>query len=176
MVQHTAALPHFLTEHLGFPPAFFGVLVLVNTVVIAVAEVPLNIANAGWPNRSGIAAGALLFGAGFGLFGLVRSRPEAILAVLIFTVGEMLAAPAAAAYVADRGRGEDAGVYMSLYQLGFAVALTIGPALGIVVLESAGPDVLWSGTLAAGLLSAVAVWFLLRDAPPPHSPAANQSR
>src|ERR1043165_4491986 len=69
----------------------------------------------------------------------------------------MLTIPVSAAYVADLAPAHMRGRYMGAFGLTWALGLTVGPGLGMVLLHS-GPAVLWLscgalGLLAAGLIS-----------------------
>lgn len=55
---------------LGQSSALFGILFLINTVLIVLLEVPLNLAMAGWSHRSSLVLGCILCGAGFGAMAL----------------------------------------------------------------------------------------------------------
>src|SRR4029078_11646228 len=46
--QHEGALPLFLVRDLHYKESFYGILFAVNTLLIVLLEVPLNLAMAGW--------------------------------------------------------------------------------------------------------------------------------
>jgi MFS family permease len=161
--QHQAALPVFLTRELGLSALAFGLLILINTALVLMLEVPLNVAIAHWRHPVCIAAGALLFGLGFGGFAFVRSFGSAAAAVVVLTFGEMILLPASAAYVAEAAPANQAGRYLAMYQMCFGLAFMIGPWLGAKLLEQYGSGTLWSAALGAGVLSAAAVLGLARS-------------
>jgi MFS family permease len=56
--QHVGALPLFLVRDLGRSPSTFGLLFSLNTLLIVLLEVPLNLATAGVPHRRTLFAGS----------------------------------------------------------------------------------------------------------------------
>lgn len=77
----------------------------------------------------------------------------AALTVVIWTFGEMMLLPGSSAYVADISPAPRRGSYMGLYTMSFSAAFTIGPGLGVALLERFGARVLWGAAFALGCLS-----------------------
>ena len=152
--QHEGAMPLFLVRDLHYRESFYGLLFALNTVLIILLEVPLNLAMAGWSYRWTLVLGATLYAAGFGSMALLHSAPGLLGAAVVWTFGEMIALPASGAYVADiapPGRsGEYAGVYASM----FSLAILVGPWAGTIALERFGGTALWTGVLVVGMLGA----------------------
>lgn len=156
--QPLAAMPLFIVRDLQISEAGFGLLMAINTVLIIFTEVALNTAMSHWSNRTMIALGALLVGAGFGGLVFVSGAIGIAITVVIWTVGEMIILPASSAYVSDVAPPAQAGAYMGLYTMGFSVAFAIGPWLGVQVLERWGPSSVWLGTFACGCITALMIW------------------
>lgn len=164
-MQHEASMPLHLVEHLGFQESFYGFLFVINTVLIILLEIPLNLAMASWPHARSLALGTLLIGTGFGAMALA-STPWAIVGtVVIWTFGEMILFPSAANYVADISTPARRGQYMGAYTMAFGLALTIGPWLGTEILAEHGPTVLWSGAFVCGIVAALIAAYSARMAP-----------
>lgn len=87
----------------------------------------------------------------------------AVLAMLVATVGEMLALPMANAAVADRAPDASTGAYMGAYTLAFATAFVLSPMAGLAVLDHLGGTVLWLGV---GVTAAIAAAGFARLAGP----------
>jgi MFS family permease len=164
--QTLAAMPLFLVRDLDFTEAGFGGVVAINTLIIILVEVPLNNAMSNWPHRYSMALGSLLVGAGFGALVFVRGALSAAITVVLWTFGEMILLPASSAYVSDIAPRAQAGAYMGLYTMGFSVALAIGPWLGTAVMQQYGPNAVWIGTFACGVITAIAIWNLPVSAHP----------
>jgi len=152
--QHEGALPLFLVNDLGLSPAFYGMLFTVNTVMIVFMEVPLNAATAHWAHRRALALGALLYAFGSAAFA-VAAGPAAVFAgIVIWTVGEMLLFPQAAAYVSEIAPESRRGEYMGAYTLAFNVAFAVGPWAGTAALGAFGARPTWLGVFVIGAISA----------------------
>jgi len=159
--QHVSTMPLFLVEGLGFRPWVYGALFTANTVVIVLTEVRLNTRTGRWPFGRSLSTGALLATVGFGALAVARSLPAVVGTVLIWTVGEMILFPSAAAYFSEISPPSRRGEYLGYYTMTFGLGFTAGPWLGTVVLEQWGAVVLWALCLPVGFLSA---WALSRVA------------
>lgn len=153
--QHMAALPLFLVRDLQFSETVYGALFTINTVMIIALEVPLNLATNHWSFSRSLSLGALLFGVGFGGLLFTNHTFGVIITVVIWTFGEMILVPAAAAYVAHLAPPERQGEYMGLYTMGFGLAFMIGPWLGTGILDAHGSAVLWMVMGIFGMSSAL---------------------
>jgi MFS family permease len=71
-----------------------------------------------------------------------------------FTIGEMIALPASAAYVAELAPEGEVGRYMGAYQLMMSSVFAVGPLAGTYVFQHWGAFVLWTGVLGLAVLSA----------------------
>jgi MFS family permease len=160
--QHEAAMPLFLVRDLHYRESFYGILFAVNTVLIVLLEVPLNLAMQRWSHRWTLVLGAVLFALGFGSMAVLHSVPGLLLAAVVWTFGEMIAMPASGAYAADIAPPGRAGEYAGAYASTFSLAILVGPWAGTIALEAFGGFALWLGMLVVGLVGA-AVLSLLRD-------------
>lgn len=152
--QLAATLPLFLVRNLHQPPAAYGFLMVVNTVLIILIEVPLNLHMERWPHGLSLALGATLIAFGFGGYALVGGVAGVVASTIVWTFGEMIVLPGSAAYIAEIAPPSRTGEYMGLYSMAFNIAFTIGPWLGTEVLERYASRALWLSTLAAGALGA----------------------
>lgn len=157
-LQHASAMPVFLVNHLGFSPAFYGGLFSLNTGLILLLEVRLNLATAHWPSRATLACGALCCALGFGALAFVHSPLGIGLTVVVWTVGEMTLMPAMGDHVAHLAPPDRRGAYMGLYAMAIGAAFLVGPWLGLVVLGRAGGTALWLFMGVLGALSAAGFW------------------
>jgi MFS family permease len=157
--QHTSTMPLFLVEGLGFRPWVYGALFTINTVVIVLTEVRLNTRTGHWPFARSLSTGALLATVGFSALAFARTLPAVVGTVLVWTVGEMILFPSAAAYFSEISPPSRRGEYLGYYTMAFGVAFTTGPWLGTLVLEHWGGTALWALCLPVGCLSA---WGLSR--------------
>jgi len=153
--QLTSAMPLFLVQHLGLPESFFGLIFTLNTLLIVLVEVPLNLSMAHWEHRRALVLGAMLYAVGFGALALVTDRAAILATVVIWTIGEMILLPTSAAYIAEIAPPGKQGECMGLYSMTFSLAFSFGPWLGAATLEWFGPQVLWGATFVSGCVSAL---------------------
>lgn len=153
--QHIGALPLYIVDELGFTTAAFGLLSAVNTVMIIFLEVPINDYLSSISYKRSMIAGALLAAIGFGLFAVAHTIIPLIVAIVIFTFGEMIFFPVTAAYTSEAAPENRKGEYMGYYQMTFSFAFSAGPWLGTVVFQNYGSTVLWIGCFVLGVLSAI---------------------
>ena len=149
----TAELPHYRES-------FYGALFVLNTLLIVVVEVPLNVAMARWTPRKAHALAVALVATGFGALAVAQSVPAIAATVVIWTFGEMIFFPTSVAHVAELAPPGRTGAYMGAMSATFSLALIVGPWLGTTLLDRAGAAVTWSVMFVIGMTTAV---ILLRS-------------
>jgi len=142
---------------LGFSTSVYGGLIALNGLLIVLLELPLTSWTQHRAPRPVIAAGFLLVGIGFSLLAVAHVLPLLILAVFIWTVGEMLNSPMAGAYVADRAPMHLRGRYQGAWGLTWGVGLIFGPVVG-AALFTWNPSGFW---LICGLLASMGAGLVL---------------
>jgi MFS family permease len=158
--QHLGALPLYIVDDLGYTTAAFGLFGAINTVIIIFLEVPLNNWMNDTPYKKSLMIGALLAGIGFGGFAIATTTFPLIVAIIVFTFGEMIFFPVTAAYTSEITPADRRGEYMGYYQMTFSFAFSAGPWLGTVVYQNYGSVILWSGALVFGLITAALMFFV----------------
>jgi MFS family permease len=164
--QHNSTMPLYLVETLGLSPAVYGLLFTLNTLIIVAVEVPLNGMMAHWPYRRSLALGAVLTGLGFGGLALVSSTWGAAATVVVWTFGEMITFPTAAAYASDFAPADRQGAYMGAYSMSAAAAFALGPWAGTRILEAWGGRAVWSIMILCGAVAGLLYWRM-QPIPPP---------
>jgi len=152
--QHEASMPLFLVADLALPATAYGLMFTVNTLLIILFEVPLNIGMAGWSHGRALGLGAFLIAAGFGAMALVSGMAGVTATVVVWTFGEMILLPGAANYVADISPRERRGEYMGVYQMTFSLSFAVSAWIGTEVLSAFGAAILWMLMFVAGTVSA----------------------
>ena len=160
--QHLGALPLYIVKDLGYTTAAFGLFGSINTVLIIIAEVPLNNLMNDTPYKKSLMLGALLAGIGFGSFAISTTAVPLVISIIVFTFGEMIFFPTTAAYTSEISPSDRRGEYMGYYQMTFSFVFSAGPWLGTVVYENYGSVILWSGALVFGLIT-TALMFFIKD-------------
>jgi MFS family permease len=150
--------PLWVVRDLGHSTRFFGLIFTLNTLLIVVLEVALNLAMVRWPHGRALAVGSLCYAVGFGFTGLATTQAALLGLTVIWTLGEMILLPTASDAVAGLAPPERRGEYMGLYALSFATALALGPWLGVKGYAGLGPHWVWIGCFLSATLSAVVLW------------------
>jgi len=155
VVQMSSTLPMHVARG-GFTPSQYGVLISLNGLLVVVFEIPLTLWMRRFPPVPLIAIGYALTGVGWGFTGLAHTLPMLALTVAVWTVGEMLFAPMAGAYVTELAPERYRGRYHGLHMLTWSIGMLIGPVLGTFLYERS-ETLLWgtcavSGVIAAALL------------------------
>jgi MFS family permease len=177
-------LPPFAKAHTPVGPAEIGIIILINTSVIVIAQIPAVRVVARMRRTNAFAAASVLFAVALLAVlpaTLVHSELAAtgILAgvAALLACGEIAHILVLGPLVADMAPAHLLGRYLSLYTLTFTGSLAVGPAIGGVLLGS-NPDAIWWGGALAVLLAGAVLLRLgdripdpLHQAPPRLAPA-----
>jgi MFS family permease len=156
-MQHQGAMPLYLVRDLHYRESFYGMLFVLNTLIIVAVEVPLNLAMSHWSHRHATMLGVVLFAIGFSALGVVHSPIAIAGTVVIWTFGEMVFFPVSTAYVADLAPVGRSGQYMGAYSSTISFAMIVGPWAGTAALDRFGANVAWGAVFVCGMLSLVVV-------------------
>jgi MFS family permease len=165
VVGHTLfsnILPPFAKAHTPVGPAEIGVIVLVNTSFIVIAQIPAVSLVARMRRTHAFALASALFAVS--LLGvlpatLVHSALAAtsllVGVAIVFALGEIAHILVLGPLVSDMAPAHLLGRYLSLYSLTFTLSLAIGPAIGGLLLKTAPDAIWWGGAVAAVLAGTV---------------------
>ena len=172
-------LSPFAKAHTPVGPAAIGIIFLVNTSFIVVAQIPAVRVVARMRRTHAFAVTSALFAAS-----LLAVLPATLIhselgaasllagVAIVFAVGEVVHILVLGPLVADMAPAHLLGRYLSLYSLTFTLSLAIGPAIGGLLLLRA-PDAIWWGGALAAVLAGVVLLRLgdripdpLHEAPP----------
>jgi MFS family permease len=160
--QWQLALPIDMAAH-GLGPSAYAVLMALNCLGVVLLQPVLSPRLRGLDAARLMAVSALLFGLGFGVNAAGGSLGVYWLGTSLWTVGEVVGFPAAAALVADLAPVELRGRYQGAFSMTWGVAFTLAPLLAGEALDRAGPRALWLGCLAVSV--AVGAGHLLTAGP-----------
>ena len=155
-------LPPFAKAHTPLGPAAIGILVLVNTAFIVIAQIPAVRVVARMRRTHGFAATSAFFA--IALLGvlpatLLHSELAAagLLAgvAIVFAIGECVHILVLGPLVADMAPAHLLGRYLSLYSLTFTSSLALGPAIGGLLLQNSPDAIWWGGALAVTLAGVI---------------------
>lgn len=161
--QSFVALPIDVRAH-GLSAAAFGGLITINGVLIVLLQPLAGETIRGRSQPPVLACASLLLGIGFGLNAWAGSLAAYAAAVAIWTLGEILYAPASTALVAALAPPELRGAYQGAFALAFTAAFAAAPAAGGYVMAHAGGRTLWLGCLVIGVIVSAGFVALSRNA------------
>ncbi|GAA0628741.1 MFS transporter [Kutzneria viridogrisea] len=165
-LQAGSALPLHMAS-VGLNPEQIGLVLAVNAVLMVglLPFVPKLTARMG--ESAPMALGSLLVGLGFGLNALATNMSWFAVAVVIWTVGEVVYVPMAATFLARRAPARLTSTYQGSFFFAWNLGLIAGGPLGIVSAREFSYSALWLGTMVLGLL--VAIGFALLPKLPGYS-------
>jgi predicted MFS family arabinose efflux permease len=164
-------LPAFAKNEAGVTERAIGVIFLVNTLVIVLAQLPIAHQLEGRRRMPALALMTVLWATSWMLVLLFGATLETVaaavgfaLAGVVFGLGECFQGPTQGALVADLAPPRLRGRYMALSAISWEIGFVIGPAIGGFILDHR-PLALWP--LAAGvcLLAGVGALALERGIP-----------
>ena len=136
-----------------------GTVLAMNGIIICLCEMPLTSITRHWPVRGMIGLGYILMGGCFLVF-LGSSALWAFgLAMIIFTVGEMLAFSRQQAYAASLAHDDMRGRYSGFLSLSWSIGGILA-SIGGLQLYQFSPGSAW---LVAAGLGVVGAWLLARS-------------
>jgi MFS family permease len=162
--SNLTVLPLTVTQSAGYPAVVFGLLAAVNGVIIAFLEISITARLRGFRRLRLAALGSFLVALGFGMVGLVMHWAWFLVAVLVYTAGEILSSPQAMSFVADWAPPEARGRYLSLYQATWSVAIAVNPAIALPLHAALGERVFWSLMPLVALPGVLVLLWLDRNA------------
>jgi MFS family permease len=155
-------LPPFAKTHTPVGPAAIGIILLVNTSFVVIAQIPAVRVVARMRRTHAFAAASALFAVSLLAVlpaTLIHSELAAtsLLAgvAIVFAIGECAHILVLGPLVADMAPAHLLGRYLSLYSLTFTISLALGPAIGGLLLQTSPDAVWWGGALAAVLAGTV---------------------
>ncbi len=146
----TAPLYHNVVN--GFSERRVGLLVVVNTLIITFLQMPAAARVTKLPTARVIAGGLVGFAAGFVLLPFTGTYAMAVVAMTVFTLGELVIFPAMNTFVAKAAPAGETGRYMGFTFAAHASGRLVAPLVGTLVYQRLGPVYLWLGSSVAALL------------------------
>jgi MFS family permease len=139
----------------GYDQAAYGALLAVNGVMIVLLQPMLTAVGQGRDRSRLLALSVLLLGGGMALHGTSSWIPVHVVAIVTWTVGEIIAAPVNSTVVTNMAAPEARGRYQGVYGMSWALASMAGPIAGAAVFDHAGATALWNGCLGSGIVIAI---------------------
>ena len=155
-------LPPFAQAHTPVGAAEIGIVILVNTSFVVIAQIPAVRLVARMRRTHAFAVTSALFAVALlAVLPATLTRSElaatSVLAAvaIVLAIGEIAHILVLGPLVADMAPEHLLGRYLSLYTLTFTGSLALGPAIGGVLLQTSPDAIWWGGAIAALLAGAV---------------------
>ena len=154
-------MPVSLTQEHGYPPAAWGVLFVVNPLLVMLFQLRVTRWSGGLSPGTKLGAAMLLMGASFLPLVFTTAPVVLVLLLVVFVAGEMLWAPASDALATKLAPAEARGAAMGTLGIATWIGGALAPAVGFRVADGAGDGAMWVaiaaiGAVAAGLYSLAA--------------------
>jgi MFS family permease len=150
--QVNTTLSVYLRDVHNIPPQGYGALLSMNAAMVVLLQFWFTRRSGRFPPMLVMAAGALLGGIGFTLFGLGSTVAIFILAMAIITTGEMLAVPVSQAVVARFSPENMRGRYMAIFGFTWIIGEGIGPLAAGWIMDNHDPRWVWYACGIASIL------------------------
>ncbi|WP_347813976.1 MFS transporter [Actinomadura sp. KC06] len=159
LMQAMTTMPLAMKED-GLGPRDYGIAIAANGVVIITVQPLVNAWLARRDHSLVMAAGCVLVGIGFGLTAPVSSLLAYTAAILVWTLGEIIAATVLQAIVADLAPAHLRGRYNGLYGMAWSGGFLLAPLGGTQLLALGGGPALWLTCMGLAFAAAAALLAL----------------
>ena len=165
-MQSMSTFPLYLSQR-GIDAPTYGRIIAVNGIMIAIFQLPFTALISRFNRATMICLAAVFNAIGFGLIGVVDGVWWFVGTVVVWTAGEMMAAPVAPTIVSDLAPTHLRARYMGVFTMSFSGANMIGAPLGGMVLARCGGAYVWACAFALALVAALLYLTIHRRIGPP---------
>jgi predicted MFS family arabinose efflux permease len=142
-MQFFSSVPVYFKNKLLYSEDYIGVLMALNGLLVVIIELPLIQLIEKKGQMRMMALGTLMVGIAFLLLLPGKFIIFAVLATLIFTLGEVFSLPFATTVVLNRSTDKMRARYMAFYGMTFSLCHIASPAFGMFVADNFSFTVLW---------------------------------
>jgi predicted MFS family arabinose efflux permease len=154
-VAYQELLPITLVDSYGFAPAAWGLLVVINPLLVTLFQLRLTRSVERFPAAPRLVLAMLVMGLPFLFLTVTAAVPVVVLVIVLFVVGEMLWVPTSQSIVAALAPADLRGAYMGAFGSTAAVGFALAPMIGLSVRNAYGDDPMWVMFAAVGVVAAV---------------------
>lgn len=168
-MQMNSTLAVYLRDVHGVPERGFGYILSLNAAMVVLFQFSITRWISKYRPLMLMAVGTLLYAIGFGMYGFVSTYVLFLVAMVIITIGEMLASPTSQALTAQFAPEDMRGRYMAVFGFSWVIPTATGPLLAGLVMDNADPRWVWYAAGLLGLVAAGAFGLLQRRGKSQHS-------
>ena len=177
-VPFEVVLPIVAVESFGLAPATWGLLLIINPILVTLFQLRLTSLVGPYPPALRLAVGLALMG--FPLLLLLASGAVWVLVcvLVLFVVGEMLWIPTSQALAARLAPAHLRGAYIGVFGASAAVAWTVAPFVALQLRAASGDGAMWLffvGVAVAGTVAGVAATRVARGSAAETTSLANDT-
>ena len=158
--QQYSSLSVYLRDVHEISPRDYGIMLSVAGLEVVFFQIWISRTIKKYPPFLIMAFGTLFFVIGFTMIGFVRSVLLFMVSIVVITIGEMITFPTNKALAAGFAPAEMRGRYMAIYDLGWSLPATFGPAAAGLILDNYDPNLLWYVGGILCVISAVGFYAL----------------
>jgi predicted MFS family arabinose efflux permease len=151
--QQYSSLAVYLKDVHDISPRIYGIMLSVAGLEVVLFQLWISRQTRKHPPFLMMALGSLFFMLGFAMIGFVQQEVFFLVAVITITIGEMVMFPTNKALAVNFSPEDMRGRYMAIYDLGWTIPATLGPAAAGLILDNFNPNLLW---MVGGILCALA--------------------
>jgi predicted MFS family arabinose efflux permease len=148
-------LPISVTTTHHLPPAAWGVLMILNPLLVTLVQLRLTRRTAHVPAPVKLALAMPMMGLPFLLLNWNGSAAVVALVIVIFVFGEMLWVPTSQAVVAGLAPADIRGAYMGIFGSTWSIGWALTPFLGLQVRSAYGDATMWMCVAAVGVAAGI---------------------
>lgn len=160
IMNFNTTLGVFLRDQHGVPEAGYGYMLSMNALMVVIMQFWLSRNLSKYKPMLMVAVGALLYGIGYGMYGVTSAYLMFAVAMFIITIAEMIVDPLFQSLVASFAPEDMRGRYMATYAISWQVAYGGGPYLAGLFLDKANPNMWWATCAALSVISMLGFMIL----------------
>jgi MFS family permease len=173
--QSYSTLSVYLRDVHNLPSQAYGLLMSLNAGTVVLLQFWVTRKTKKYAPMPMMALGSAFYLVGLMMYGFVSTYALFILAMMLITIGEMVAIPVGQALVARFAPEDMRGRYMAFYALSWTISSALAPWSAGLVMDNINPNWVW---YAAGILCAITIlgFYALHLKMEPHTAAETGER
>lgn len=154
--QHTFALPIFLKDSLGADvgPKAYGVVMMTNGLTVVALTALVVLVSRKLRSLSAVALSAVFYAVGFGSYWFVGGLHVAVLATVVWTIGEILGSTNGNAFIAERSPPAFRSRINSAVSFCYIAGNALAPLAAGPIARAYGSSSVWPFVAVCALVSA----------------------
>jgi MFS family permease len=148
-------MPVYAKHNFMISERYYGLIPTTNAIMVVLFQYLVTRLTRTHRPLPVVTLGAAFYAFAVGTVALAQNFWGFWISMVIMTIGELILAPTATTYVANKAPADMRGRYMSLYGLTWSVAAGIGPLYGGLLGDNLGPRFTWYGAAVVGWIGVI---------------------